>query len=179
VCIRLYSEEDFARRAPFTDPEIMRSNLAAVILRAKALKLGDIREFPFVQTPTNKAINDGYAILQELDAVNEEGNLTRVGAELAKLPVDPRLARMLLEGHRLGSLNEMLIICSGLSVQDPRERPLDAQQAADEAHKKLADERSDFLSYVKLWQWVEKAKANKESNRKFERWKVTSVRRLI
>lgn len=181
VCIRLYSEEDFARRAPFTDPEIMRSNLAAVILRAKALKLGDIREFPFVQTPTNKAINDGYAILQELDAVNEEGNLTRVGAELAKLPVDPRLARMLLEGHRLGSLNEMLIICSGLSVQDPRERPLDAQQAADEAHKKLADERSDFLSYVKLWQWVEKAKANKESNRKFEqelRQRFLSPRRL-
>ena len=168
VCIRLYSEEDYQRRPAFTDPEIVRSNLAAVILRAMALKLGDIREFPFVQTPPNKAISDGYAILQELDAVNEAGELTRVGRELARLPIDPRLARMLLEGHRLGSLSELLVVTSGLSVQDPRERPLEAQQAADEAHRQLADERSDFLSYVKLWNWYQKAYADKESNRKFE-----------
>lgn len=181
ICIRLYSEDDFNRRAPFTDPEIMRSNLAAVILRAKALRLGDIRDFPFVQTPPNKAISDGYAILQELDAVDEAGELTRVGRELSRLPVDPRLARMLLEGHRQGSLDEMLIICSGLSIQDPRERPVDAQQAADEAHRRLSDERSDFLSYVKLWQWVAGARDNRESNRKFEtelRRNFLSPRRL-
>ncbi len=168
ICIRLYSEEDFARRAPFTDPEIVRSNLAAVILRAMALKLGDVRDFPFVQAPPNKAIADGYAILNELDAVNDAGELTRIGRELSRLPVDPRLARMLLEAHKFGCLDEVLIICSGLSVQDPRERPLDAQQAADEAHRAFADERSDFLSYVKLWRWVAEAKANKESNRRFE-----------
>lgn len=168
VCIRLYSKEDFDRRAEFTDPEIMRSNLASVILRAMALKLGDVRAFPFVQTPPNKAISDGYDILRELDAVDEEGVLTKTGHELAKLPLDPRLGRMLLEAHRLGSLDEMLVICSGLSVQDPRERPLDAQQAADQAHRQFADERSDFLGFVKLWKWYQGAVANKESNRKLE-----------
>lgn len=168
VCIRLYSEEDFNRRPPFTDPEIMRSNLAAVILRAMALKLGDIREFPFVQAPPPKAIADGYGILQELGCITEEGALTDVGRSLARLPVDPRLGRMLLAGSERGALRELLIICSGLSVQDPRERPIDQQQAADEAHRKLADERSDFLSFVKLWDWVEAARANKESNRRFD-----------
>lgn len=151
ICIRLYSEDDFARRPAFTDPEILRSNLAAVILRAISLKLGDVREFPFVQTPPPRAIADGFAILQELNAVTEEGELTRVGRELARLPVDPRLGRMLLAGSEQGSLEELLTICAGLSIQDPRERPADAQQAADEAHRKLADEKSDFLSYVKLW----------------------------
>ncbi len=168
ICIRLYSEEDFKSRPAFTDPEIMRSNLAAVILRAMSLKLGDIREFPFVQAPPPKAIADGYAILQELGALDEKGALTPIGRELAKLPLDPKLGRMLLAGQTFGSLRELLIICSGLSVQDPRERPIDAQQAADAEHKKLADERSDFLSYVKLWDFVEKARAEKESNRKFD-----------
>lgn len=168
ICIRLYSEEDFASRPAFTDPEIMRSNLAAVILRAMSLKLGDIRAFPFVQAPPPKAFADGYAILEELAAVDERNELTPVGETLAKLPVDPKLGRMLLAGNDLGALRELLIITSGLSVQDPRERPLDAQQAADEAHRKLADERSDFLSYVKLWDYVETARANKESNRKFD-----------
>lgn len=168
ICIRLYDEEDFARRPAFTDPEIFRTNLAAVILRAKALKLGDIREFPFLQAPPPRAIADGISILQELRALTPEGELTKIGRELSRLPVDPKLARMLLAGSEVGSLSELLIICSGLSVQDPRERPLDQQEAADRAHKELADERSDFLSFVKLWRWYEKAKAEKESNRKFD-----------
>lgn len=168
ICIRLYDEEDFARRPAFTDPEIFRTNLAAVILRAKALKLGDIREFPFLQAPPPRAIADGISILQELRALTPEGELTKIGRELSRLPVDPKLARMLLAGSEFGSLSELLIICSGLSVQDPRERPLDQQEAADRAHKELADERSDFLGYVKLWRWYEKAKAEKESNRKFD-----------
>lgn len=168
ICIRLYDEEDFARRPAFTDPEIFRTNLAAVILRAKALKLGDIREFPFLQAPPARAIADGISILQELRALTPEGELTKIGRELSRLPVDPKLARMLLAGSEFGSLSELLIICSGLSVQDPRERPLDQQEAADRAHKELADERSDFLSFVKLWRWYEKAKAEKESNRKFD-----------
>lgn len=168
ICIRLYDEEDFARRPAFTDPEIFRTNLAAVILRAKALKLGDIREFPFLQAPPPRAIADGISILQELRALTPEGELTKIGRELSRLPVDPKLARMLLAGSEFGSLSELLIICSGLSVQDPRERPLDQQEAADRAHKELADERSDFLSFVKLWRWYEKAKTEKESNRKFD-----------
>lgn len=168
ICIRLYDENDFNRRPAFTDPEIMRSNLAAVILRAISLHLGDIREFPFVQAPPPKAIADGYAILQELGAITDAGELTRVGQSLARLPVDPKLGRMLLAGSEKNALRELLIITSGLSVQDPRERPVDQQQAADEAHKKLADERSDFLSFVKVWDFVEKARSEKESNRKFD-----------
>lgn len=181
ICIRLYDENDFARRPAFTDPEIMRSNLAAVILRSMSLKLGDVREFPFVQAPPPRAIADGYQILQELNAVTEEGELTNIGRELARLPVDPRLARMLLAGAEQGSLEELLIICSGLSIQDPRERPLDQQQAADEAHRKLADEKSDFLSYVKLWRWFETAYEEKESNRRLDaelKRRFLSARRL-
>ena len=168
ICIRLYDENDFNRRPAFTDPGIMRSNLAAVILRAISLHLGDIREFPFVQAPPPKAIADGYAILQELSAITDAGELTEVGQSLARLPVDPKLGRMLLAGSEKNALRELLIITSGLSVQDPRERPVDQQQAADEAHKKLADERSDFLSFVKVWDFVEKARSEKESNRKFD-----------
>ncbi|MGN1149955.1 MAG: ATP-dependent RNA helicase HrpA, partial [Sutterella sp.] len=181
ICIRLYDENDFARRPAFTDPEIMRSNLAAVILRSMSLKLGDVREFPFVQAPPPRAIADGYQILQELNAVTEEGELTNIGRELARLPVDPRLARMLLAGAEQGSLEELLIICSGLSIQDPRERPLDQQQAADEAHRRLADEKSDFLSYVKLWRWFETAYEEKESNRRLDaelKRRFLSARRL-
>lgn len=168
ICIRLYDENDFNRRPAFTDPEIMRSNLAAVILRAISLHLGDIREFPFVQAPPPKAIADGYAILQELGSLTDAGELTEVGRALARLPVDPKLGRMLLAGSEKNALRELLIITSGLSVQDPRERPVDQQQAADEAHRKLADERSDFLSFVKVWDFVEKARSEKESNRKFD-----------
>lgn len=181
ICIRLYDENDWARRPAFTDPEILRSNLAAVILRMKSLKLGEVRDFPFVEPPPARAIADGYAVLTELGAIDERGELTPVGRQLAKLPVDPKLSRMLLAASEKGALTEALVIVSGLSVQDPRERPSDAQQAADTAHKAFKDERSDFLSYVKMWQWFEKARAEKESNKKLTesvRQKFLSPRRL-
>ena len=167
ICIRLFDENDWARRADYTDPEIMRSNLAAVILRMKSLRLGDVRDFPFVQAPPARAIADGYSILAELNAIDKEGRLTEIGWSLAKLPVDPRLARMLLEASRRQALKEALVIVSGLSIQDPRDRPVQAQDAADAAHKRFADERSDFLAYLKMWAWYEKAFAQKASNRLF------------
>ena len=151
ICIRLYDENDWARRPDYTDPEIVRSNLAAVILRMKALKLGDVRDFDFVQPPPPKAIADGYAILSELHALEKNGELTDVGRMLSRLPVDPKLSRMLLEASRRGALKEALVVVSGLAVQDPRERPLPAQQQADQAHKRFADESSDFLSYINIW----------------------------
>lgn len=156
ICIRLYSQEDFERRPKFSDPEILRSSLATVILRMKALHLSDIRNFPFVEAPPPRAINDGYDLLIELNAVNSRnGELTRVGRELAKLPLDAKVARMLLAGHENLALEEVLIIASALSVQDPRERPLEAQQAADQAHRKFADTKSDFLSWIKLWNFMQ------------------------
>lgn len=165
ICIRLYDENDWARRPDYTDPEIVRSNLAAVILRMKALKLGDVRDFDFVQPPPPKAIADGYAILSELYALEKNGELTDVGRMLSRLPVDPKLSRMLLEASRRGALKEALVVVSGLAVQDPRERPLPAQQQADQAHKRFADESSDFLSYINIWNWFETERANKTSNR--------------
>ena len=165
ICIRLFDENDWARRPAFTDPEIVRSNLAAVILRMKALKLGDVRAFPFVQPPPARAISDGYAILGELGAIDEAGELTETGRQLSRLPVDPRLSRMLLAAFQYGALREALIIVSGLAIQDPRERPLEAQEAADRAHKIFADEKSDFLSLMKIWNWYVDANANKQSNR--------------
>ncbi len=167
ICIRLFDEASWQRRPDFTDPEIMRSNLAAVILRMKSLRLGDVRDFPFVQAPPARAIADGYAILAELHAIDKEGQLTEEGRALARLPVDPRLARMLLEASRRGALKEALVVVSGLSVQDPRDRPVTAQEAADAAHKRFADERSDFLSYLRMWRWYEDAFAKKASNRLF------------
>ncbi len=151
VCIRLYSEEDFADRPEFTDPEILRTNLAAVILQMKAWRLGDVEEFPFVEPPERKHVNDGYRLLQELGAVDDRRRLTRLGGDLARLPVDPRIGRMLLEAARQSCLDEVLVIASALSVQDPRERPLEARQAADEAHARYADEQSDFVAYLNLW----------------------------
>lgn len=165
ICIRLFSEDDWAKRPQYTDPEIMRSNLAAVILRMKSLRLGDVKEFPFVQAPPSRAVADGYAILNELNAMDKSGNLTEVGRSLARLPVDPKLGRMLLEASRRNALKEALIIVSGLAIQDPRDRPVAAQEAADTAHKTFADERSDFLSYLNIWNWYEKARAEKTSNR--------------
>lgn len=167
ICIRLFDEASWSRRPDYTDPEIMRSNLAAVILRMKSLKLGDVRDFPFVQAPPARAIADGYAILAELNAIDKDGRLTETGRDLARLPVDPRLGRMLLEASRRGALKEALVIVSGLSIQDPRDRPVTAQDAADAAHKRFADERSDFLSYTRMWQWYETAFAKKASNRLF------------
>ena len=181
ICIRLYSEEEFARRAPFTDPEIMRTNLASVILRMKALRLGDIRKFAFVQAPPQRAIVDGVSLLKELNALDDEERLTQIGRSLSKLPVDPKVARMLLAANDHQALNEVLIIASALSVQDPRERPIESQEAADTTHKAMADDKSDFLTFVKLWRYVETATAKKESNRKlteeFKR-KFLSPRRL-
>jgi len=162
ICIRLYDEPDFAKRAAFTDPEILRSSLAAVILRMKSLRLEDIEAFPFVDPPPRRAVLDGLDLLRELDAIDELGELTTTGHQLARLPVDPRIARVLLAAHQGGCLREALIIASALSTQDPRERPLDRQQAADQAHARFVDPRSDFLGYVKLWDWWQ---AQQQANR--------------
>jgi len=165
VCVRLYDEADFLQRVEFTDPEIFRVSLATVILRMSALELGDIAEFPFIEPPTPRMIADGYQLLAELGAIDETRQLTKLGHELAKLPLDPKIARLLLAGRQYHCLTEILIIASALSVQDPRERPLDRQEAADAAHKRFADERSDFLAYLKIWAWFEQALADKKSNR--------------
>ena len=153
VCIRLYSEEDFTARPAFTEPEILRTNLASVILQMLALKLGDIEEFPFVEPPDARFIRDGFKLLHELGAVDEDDRLTELGRQLARLPVDVRIGRMVLAGRDEHCLREILVIASALSVPDPRERPMDKQQAADEKHKQFADEQSDFLGFVKLWEF--------------------------
>jgi ATP-dependent helicase HrpA len=155
VCIRLYEEQDFDKRPAYTDPEVLRSSLAAVILRMKALSLGNVEEFPFIDAPAPKAVQDGYALLQELGAVDEERKLTEAGAQLARLPVDPRIARMVLAAREESCLSELLIIAAALSVQDPRDRPAERAQSADESHKQFSDEKSDFLSYLKLWKFFE------------------------
>ncbi|AXM98435.1 ATP-dependent RNA helicase HrpA [Pseudomonas plecoglossicida] len=155
ICIRLYSEEDFNGRPAFTDPEILRTNLAAVILQMLHLRLGAIDAFPFIEPPDGKAISDGFNLLQELSAVNRENQLTPLGRQLARLPIDPRMGRMLLEGARQGSLQEVLIVASALSVQDPRERPPERQQAADQAHAQWKDVDSDFAALVNLWRGFE------------------------
>jgi ATP-dependent helicase HrpA len=166
VCIRLYDEAGFAQRPKFTDPEILRSSLAAVILRMRSLHLGDVAQFPFVEPPPARAIADGYQLLAELNAVDEFNDLTPVGRELARLPVDPRVGRMLLAARQQHCLHEVLVIAAALSVQDPRERPLSAQEAADAAHRKFADERSDFLTFLRLWNFVHERIEHKKSNRK-------------
>ena len=166
ICIRLYAEEDYLRRPPFADPEILRSSLAGVILRMKALRLGDVESFPFIEAPPTKAISDGYQLLHELGAVTEERALTPVGQELARLPLDPRVARMIVAARDEGCLREMLIIAAALTAQDPRERPQEKQGTADAAHKKFADEKSEFLSWLKLWQWYQGELEHKKSQRK-------------
>jgi ATP-dependent helicase HrpA len=176
VCIRLYGEQEHAGRPKFTDPEILRSSLAGVILRMKALGLGTVEDFPFLEAPPRRAIADGYALLEELNAVDEAGELTPIGQELSRLPLDPRVGRMILEARQRQCLGEVLIIAAALSVQDPRDRPLEAQQAADDKHRKFDDERSEFNGYLKLWKWVEEgrghggegAPAHKLSNRQQE-----------
>jgi ATP-dependent helicase HrpA len=152
ISVRLYSEEDYNARPAFTDPEVLRSSLAAVILRALSLNLGKVEDFPFLDPPSARAIADGYALLHELGAVDEENSLTDIGRELARLPLDPRVGRMLVAARAEGCLEQMLVVAAALSVQDPRDRPLDKSAAADERHAKFADERSDFLSLLKLWQ---------------------------
>ncbi|MWL87615.1 ATP-dependent RNA helicase HrpA [Cupriavidus sp. SW-Y-13] len=168
VCIRLYEESDYQGRARFTDPEILRSSLAAVILRMKALRLTDIEAFPFIEPPLGRAVADGYQLLQELGALDESNQLTSTGRQVAKLPLDPRVARMILAARDHQCLREVLIIASALSVQDPRDRPPDAQEAADQAHRKFMDEKSEFLGWVKLWKWFEEAVAHKKTNRQLQ-----------
>ena len=158
ICIRLYDEKDFQGRPRFTDPEILRSSLAGVILRMKSLHLGAVEDFPFLEEPPRKAIADGYALLGELGAVDEANELTAIGQELSKLPLDPRVGRMILEARDRQSLTEVLIIASALSGQDVRDRPLEQQQAADEKHKKFDDEKSEFMGYLKLWRWIEEGR---------------------
>jgi len=169
ICIRLYSEEDFNLRTEFSEPEIRRSNLASVILQMKALRLGDIDHFPFVETPEAKMVSDGYKLLEELGAIDQKKQLTEIGQQLARLPIDPKVGRMVLAAHQLGSLNELLVIASALSVQEPRERPHEKQQAADERHRTFSDERSDFIAYLKLWREYHH-QADKLTNNKLRRW---------
>ena len=159
ICIRLYSEQDFLSRPEFTDPEILRTNLASVILQMTSLGLGDISAFPFVEAPDKRNIQDGVRLLEELGAINTPENgrytLTEQGRSLAQLPVDPRLARMVLEAQKNSCLREVMIITAALSIQDPRERPMDKQQASDEKHRRFADKDSDFLAFVNLWDYLQ------------------------
>ncbi len=165
ICVRLYSEEDFNQRPEFTEPEILRSSLASVILRMAALRLGNVAEFPFIEAPSSRLISDGYQLLQELGAVDDNRQITPVGRQLAKLPLDPRVGRMILAARQENCLTEILIIGAALSVQDPRERPMDKREAADLAHARFRDEKSDFLSFLKLWDFYDDALKHKKSNR--------------
>lgn len=186
ICIRLYDEKDFAGRPRFTDPEILRSSLAGVILRMKSLHLGAVEDFPFIDPPARRAIADGYQLLNELGAVDDDNELTPMGAELARLPLDPRVGRMILEARERGALQEVLVIASALSLQDVRDRPLDLQAQADQQHAKFDDEKSEFSGYVRLWQWLDEArgghgKEHKLSNRQYEqllRANFINVRRV-
>ena len=186
ICIRLYDEKDFQGRQPFTDPEILRSSLASVILRMKALHLGNVEEFAFIEPPQRRAIADGYQLLAELGAVDEDNELTPVGRTLAKLPLDPRVGRMILEARDRNALDEVLVIASALSVQDVRDRPMDKQAQADQQHAKFDDEKSEFSGYLKLWKWLGDARGghgtdHKLSNRQYEnllRENYVNVRRV-
>lgn len=194
ICIRLYSEQDYLSRSKFTDPEILRSSLAAVLLRMSSLRLPRIQEFPFIDKPLGRAIADGVQLLDELGAIvyddvtinndtdsNSRFKLTPIGKQLADLPLDPRIGRMLLAAKEHNALREVTIIASALATQDPRDRPMDQAAAADQAHLQFADERSEFLSFVKLWDWHHDALKHKHSNRQLEnlcRSKFLSPRRL-
>jgi ATP-dependent helicase HrpA len=160
VCIRLYSQEDFNSRPQFTEPEILRTNLAAVILQMKTARLGEIEHFPFVEKPDSRLIRDGYLTLHELGAVDDENELTQLGRQLGKLPVDPRIGRMILAADRENCLSEVLVIAAALSVQDPRERPVEMQAVADTSHKQFIDEGSDFLGYLKIWDFFREKTKN-------------------
>ncbi|MBE0613968.1 MAG: ATP-dependent RNA helicase HrpA [Burkholderiales bacterium] len=166
VCIRLYGEDEFKARPAYTEPELLRSSLAGVILRMKSLRLGEVEDFPFLDAPLPKAISDGYGLLAELGAVDESNQLTEIGRQLARVPLDPCIARMILAAKQEGSLAEVLIIAAALSLQDPRERPMERAGSADAAQLKFEDEKSDFLAYLKLWKFYQEALAHKKSNRK-------------
>ena len=164
VCIRLYSEEDFLSRPEFTDAEILRTNLAAVILQMLQMRIGDVRRFPFVDAPDNRLINDGFKLLEELSAVDKKGKVTKLGRQMQQIPVDPKFSRVLIEASKQGCLSEALIIVSALSLQDPRERPVEKQQAADEKHRRFWDEESDFIALVNLWKYVEEQRQELSQN---------------
>jgi len=173
ICIRLYDEKDYSGRARFTEPEILRSSLAGVILRMMSLRLGEVADFPFLEAPRPKAIADGFLLLNELGAVLDDNSLTPIGKELSKLPLDPRVGRMILAARELQCLNEVLIIASALSVQDVRDRPMAAQTQADQAHAKFKDDKSEFSGYLRLWDWLQTSKggdgeSHKLSNRQHE-----------
>lgn len=159
ICIRLYSEDDFLARPAYTDPEILRTNLASVILQMIALRLGDIRQFPFMQKPDERFINDGLSLLEELNAIRSRRStllkLTDTGRQLARLPLDPRLARMIIAARNNSAVREVMIICAALSIQDPRERPADARQKSDELHARFTHKQSDFMAYLNLWNYVQ------------------------
>ena len=173
ICIRLYDEKDFNGRPRFTEPEILRSSLAGVILRMMSLHLGDVADFPFLEAPRPKAISDGFQLLNELGAVLDDNSLTPIGQALSKLPLDPRVGRMILAARERQCLNEVLIIASALSVQDVRDRPLQAQAQADQAHAKFKDDKSEFSGYLRLWDWLQSSRGgdnntHKLSNRQHE-----------
>jgi len=186
ICIRLYDEAGFNARPKFTDPEILRSSLAGVILRMKALRLGAVEEFAFIEAPQKRAIVDGYQLLAELGAVDDNNELTPIGQTLSRLPLDPRVGRMILEAQQRGALDEVMVIASALSVQDVRDRPLDKQAQADQAHAKFDDEKSEFSGTLKLWKWLEDTKGghgkdHKLSHRQYEnllRENFVNVRRV-
>ncbi|MDP4923174.1 MAG: ATP-dependent RNA helicase HrpA, partial [Limnohabitans sp.] len=186
ICIRLYDDKDFAGRPRFTDPEILRSSLAGVILRMKSLHLGVVEDFPFIEAPSKRAITDGYQLLAELGAVDDDNELTPIGQELARLPLDPRVGRMILEARGREALDEVLVIASAMSVQDVRDRPMDAQAQADQQHAKFDDDKSEFTGYLKLWKWIHDARGghgtdHKLSNRQYEqllRQNFVNIRRV-
>ena len=169
VCIRLYDEADFDARPAFTEPEILRSSLAGVILRMKSLGLGDIDAFPFLEPPLPRAVTDGYQLLSELGALDDDNALTPIGVELGRLPLDPRIGRMLLAARGEDCMAEMLVLAAALSIQDPRDRPAEAREAADDAHRLFVDDRSDFLSDLKLWDWYVAAAGGEGEHRRSQR----------
>jgi len=169
ICYRLYSEDDFNLREEFTAPEIQRTNLAAVILQMENMQLGHVEDFPFVEPPDSRLVNDGYKLLHELGAIDAKNKVTKIGKQLSRLPVDPKLGRILIEANNENCLNEALIIVSALAVQDPKERPLEKKQAADEAHKKFIDKQSDFISWVNIWNTYHTNKAELSAN-KLRKW---------
>ena len=168
ICIRLYGEEEFTSRSEFTEPEILRTNLASVILQMKLLGFGEIEAFPFVDPPDSRLIKDGYRVLEEIGAVDRERKVTSVGRQIARLPVDPRIGRMLLTAAHTHCLDEVLVIAAALGVQDPRERPMEKQQLADEAHRQFRHETSDFLAFINLWRHIEEQRKHL-TRRKFQR----------
>ncbi|MCA1963456.1 MAG: ATP-dependent RNA helicase HrpA [Prosthecobacter sp.] len=179
LCVRLFSEEDFNKRPKFTQPEIQRSNLAEVILRMKAFKLGEIEDFPFLQPPSGSAIRAGYDLLHELGALSDTHEMTERGHELAALPLDPTLGRMLLQARQEGCLEDMLILAAGLSIPDPRERPEDKRELANAAHKKFASPESDFMTLLKIWNAApEPGSSGKNALRRFCRENFLSFTRM-